>query len=91
MSADNWTICPKCRVEVSRKVDSAYGKVSEEEYLRLVEANKNKDRNPTLSEYYWLGVDKEGTFKVNYSCYCTVCDFKYEYKTEIDVSIDWGK
>lgn len=86
MSADRQTICPKCKKAGENKLASAYGTMPEAEYLALVEKSKRGNRN--FLEYYEIGMDDEGTFDVNYSGYCNVCNFKYEYKTRIDVSID---
>ena len=86
MSADRQTICPKCKKAGEDKLASAYGTMPEAEYLALVK--KSKDGYYNFSEYYKVGVNSDGTFGVNYSGYCNVCNFKYEYKTRINVSID---
>lgn len=88
MSADNWRICPKCTgineaaYEASRKeITESYGKVSAEEYLRLVSiAPKPPIHLETLREDYEIGTFEDGEFLVNYSCYCSACKFEFSFK-----------
>lgn len=83
MSADNWGVCPKCKETAENKIASAYGKVSEDEYLAIL--NTCKKIEATLREDYELGVDTDGEFSVSYSCHCSKCGFKFEYKYSQDV------
>lgn len=78
MSANNWTQCPKCRQikEAARKV--LYGKVSEEEYLAVIQ--KPEDSEPTFREDYELGIDEDGLFEMRYSGGCRVCGLQYSYR-----------
>lgn len=89
MSADNWTTCPQCAINhenviaaAVKAVQNAYGKVSADEYLRLVEQSKNPPKlGPTLREDYELGiVDFE--FYVIYTGHCETCGFHHEFKHE---------
>jgi len=90
MGADNWAICPRCRVTAikgreagAKKADKAYGVKSAEDYLQLrAEAEKPLDLGQTLREDYGIGVGMDGLFGVNYSARCTACGFAYEYKYE---------
>ena len=80
MSADNWGICPKCKETAEKNIASAYGKVSEEEYLATLNKRKEVENETTLREDYEVGVDIDGEFSVSYSCHCSKCGFKFEYK-----------
>lgn len=92
MSADNWTICPQCRKHVDKLNDARakapalnYGKVTAEQYLKLVGAAKNPvPYEETLREDYEIGIvqtdcDKP-SFYVSYKAACQSCTFKYEFK-----------
>lgn len=86
MSANNWTICPKCEAEesknakeFSKKVEEAYGKVPVNEYLKMREQYIEPTLDSTLREDYEVGV-WEGVFEVSYRCYCNICGYSFEYK-----------
>lgn len=82
MSADNWGTCPKCESE-RNKTKSLYGKIPEDEYLKLIEKQK-VDNRQSLREDYELFTDKTGKFVVSYKCLCTKCEFEFNFKyTEI--------
>ncbi len=87
MSADNWTTCPNCRQLAETKVASSYGKVSEDEYLAILEAKKSIKNEPTLREDYEMWTDEDGKFTVSYSCSCSVCKFHFDYKYSQDVKL----
>jgi hypothetical protein len=90
MSADNWTICPKCKKEKDGKAEKllqqvaiSYGKVSEEMYNRLKNKTVNEIRYSTTSDYtfredYEIGV-YENEFTVDYNGSCSKCNFEYSY------------
>lgn len=79
MSADNWGVCPKCKRLAEQKAVSAYGKVSEEEYLATL-ANRDKAaKEQNLREDYEVGTDKDGKFYVSYGCSCDKCGFSFEF------------
>lgn len=80
MSADNWGVCPKCKETAEKNITSAYGKVSEEEYLATLNKRKQIENDLTLREDYEVGVDIDGEFSVSYSCHCLKCGFKFDYK-----------
>ena len=90
MGADNWAICPVCRVAAIKareklyaRADSAYGKKSQDEYVVLrAEAEKPVKLEQTLREDYGLGVGIDGRFGVSYRAHCTACQFAFEYKHE---------
>ena len=80
MSADNWGICPKCYQSKFKKMKDSYGKVSQEEYLKMI--NRNPLLDATLREDYEIWTDKDGTFNIIYNCHCEECNFTYKYKFE---------
>lgn len=94
MSADDWTTCPKCTEKrgqewrhAERQAADQYGKVTPEEFTKLMEEVHQKralaegDQPETLREDYELGIVK-GNFWVTYRASCTVCGFTYEFKKE---------
>lgn len=96
MSADNWGICPKCKKaneEADKKrilaLGEKYGKVPADEYIRLAkEANKPTHLENTLREDYEIYTNEDGDFYVSYSCFCSVCGYKYNFKHEEQLKID---
>jgi len=88
MSANNWAICPKCKIKheedaTKRLADAQekYGKIPAEEFIIiLAEAKKVSILKESLREDYEIGVDKQGEFYVNYGCCCQTCRFIYEYR-----------
>ena len=87
MSADNWSICPRCeatfkaeRAAAITKVAESYGKVPAEEYERLrAEAEQARPTILGLREDYNLGINGHGVFYVNYNGECVECGFHYSY------------
>lgn len=87
MSADNWTVCPKCnsaavlaREEAQLKAGAAYGKVPPAEYIAMTEeANKPVTTDSTLREDYELGLNEDGQFEVSYRCSCNNCKWQYKF------------
>lgn len=92
MSADNWSICPKCRKQKKAEADkqmtaakASYGKVSADEYERKMKAAReliDLDLEDTLREDWELGIDDDGEVSINYRASCEVCDFEYTFKHE---------
>ena len=87
MSADRWSECPKCRVDLdvdskrrAKKAADAYGKVSHDEYERLI-ADRDKPRKlaTTLREDYEIGAN-EGELRISYHASCEKCGFAYSFK-----------
>jgi len=87
MSADAWRTCPNCLKKAENKKEVSYGKVSEEEYLRVVlELEDLKDQEvQTLREDYEMFTDEDGQFYASYSCSCSMCHFSFVYKYEKDL------
>lgn len=94
MSADNWTICPKCKIKNDKAnekhiLDTAakYGKIPVEEYIQLAkETEMPIILKPTLREDYEIGMAEKG-FYVSYSCQCTECGFSFSYERKIGVEL----
>jgi uncharacterized protein YbaR (Trm112 family) len=90
MSADNWAVCPQCKkkleVEQEKRIRAPgenYGKVSKEEYERILQLAQQKlPETETLREDYEISVNAAGLFYVSYGCSCDVCGFEHEFKTE---------
>ena len=89
MSANNWTVCPQCqarrvkeRTDRAHVAQAAYGKVSAEEYQRLLDniagmlSYEDKD---SMREDYQLGIS-DGKFSVSYHCSCSKCDFEWSFE-----------
>lgn len=93
MSADNWTICPKCKKlveekqrKLEEKVVKSYGQIPAEEYMLLLEKSKQPLKiESSLREDYDIGID-EDDFSVNYRSGCRVCGFSFNYKYAQKVS-----
>lgn len=87
MGADNWAICPNCRVTAIKKqeklcdkADAAYGKKPVEEFITLRDAaNQPLKLEQTMREDYALGVGMDGEFGVSYRAHCKVCQFAFEF------------
>lgn len=91
MSADNWTFCPKCNeteneraAMASEAAANAYGKVSAEEYMKMLKVAKCRPQEQDLREDYEIGID--GDFlKVSYCCSCNRCGFSFAHSDAINV------
>jgi len=92
MSADNWAVCPKCKIngeaEHAKAIEAAetmYGKVSANEYLKLLEKSKQPAKlDDTLREDYEIGILSHGRFYASYGGSCEVCGFSYSFKHEVN-------
>lgn len=97
MSADNWAVCPRCKLkpevdhfaikaEMMSKAQEAYGKVSPGEYEDLKKAAQDYDDDPELPtnfrEDYEQGVSDDGSYSVSYHGECQDCGFKFTFKYE---------
>ncbi len=83
MSADRWSICPKCLQKHDDALEAAYGKVSPTVYAGMC----SQELDTNMREDWELGTDEEGKFSINYSCYCRSCGFKFEHKHEEQVPL----
>lgn len=100
MSADNWTQCPQCRKneeanvdDLDKRVVESYGKVSADEYLKLVKQSReaadalsnHSSAKDTLREDWDIGILK-GQFYAYYGASCSVCGFEFTFKHEEELS-----
>lgn len=88
MSANNWRVCPKCiaeraaeKVVAEQVAAKAYGKVSADEYLKLLEAAEDQGAvlEETLREDYEIYTSESGRFVVSYGCSCSHCGFEHSF------------
>lgn len=94
MSADNWTICPRCKKNAEAKAEKAqadlaklYGKISAADFLARSNALKDAAKEQleeTFREDYQVGMKEDGTFKTDYRGGCTECKFSFVFKEERD-------
>ncbi len=89
MSADRWSICPRCGVteeqhaeQWNAKLADAYGKVTAAEYVAMTtEARKPYDPTESFREDWSIGQHK-GEFYVSYTGACTECDLSHSFRIE---------
>lgn len=92
MSADNWTICPKCKInneavreQERRRIATAYGKVTPEQYKEMCHKyDTQPEQAHTLREDYGQGIDEDGEYSCIYRCSCIVCGFSFNFSTKIE-------
>lgn len=90
MSADNWTLCPRCLKTCSEEWEkylaetrASYGKVPASDYIEAIaKAEKPLRLEDTFREDYEIGITKDGKFIVSYGGSCERCGFKHEFKHE---------
>lgn len=90
MSANNWTVCPKCKANYMArkaslwaKANEAYGKVPPERFSQLcADAEKPMKVEDSMREDYEIGVDRDGLFTVSYRASCQACDYEFSFKHE---------
>lgn len=88
MSADNWTICPKCKLKHEsdfakkrEKVRESYGKIPSNLFIASMEAVKEPPKlEETLREDYCQGMSDDGTYLCSYGCSCDKCGFSFSFK-----------
>ena len=96
MSANNWRICPKCKVvdDAARTnqadlIGHSYGKASKSEYEKLCNELKDwPDLEESLREDWELGTGQTGAFYVSYHCQCQQCGFKHSFKHEEQLKVN---
>ncbi len=90
MSADNWGVCPRCKVRIAQEKEAkhvaaakAYGKVSPDEWRQMLkDAEVEPREEATLREDYEIRTSASGAFYVSYSCRCETCGFRHKFKHE---------
>ncbi len=88
MSANNWTLCPRCmksvearKAEDKASVEDAYGVIPSEEYAkRREEAHEDIELDCTMREDYALGMNLLGEFTISFSASCSNCGFHFLYE-----------
>jgi hypothetical protein len=84
MSADNWTFCPKCKDSKNKELESLYGKIPAEEYLKKAKELSTESNEETLREDYEIGI-WDGKFRISYDAYCEACGYEYTFECEKDL------
>ncbi len=102
MSADNWTMCPRCyrtnkakAEELDKLASDSYGKVSVDKFDELRRQAESfreglahsSDFRETLREDYEIGI-YNGEFFATYSGECGTCGFSFKFKHNEEVSSD---
>jgi hypothetical protein len=93
MSADNWSVCPKCKEIAQKEFDDlmlkageSYGKVSPEEYLeRIHSLPKEPTFEHTLREDYEFYLDDNFDLLISYQAHCGKCNFKFTFRKELNI------
>ncbi len=88
MSANDWSICPRCKAKAEaakakrlKDVELAYGKSSRADYdLARDNARNQEPLKDTLREDWEIGIDEDGEFHVIYKAACSKCDFSYRFE-----------
>lgn len=85
MSADAWSVCPRCKAnQPPRLTVPKYGTVPEEEYLA---ARRAADAlQPVLQEtlriYYEWSIGMDGKVKVAIATFCDACKLEFRLETK---------
>lgn len=99
MSADNWAVCPRCKLNemnavkaLDYRVENEYGKISIDDFLVLRnEAQQRREALPkqesSFREDYEIYGAEEGTIQVEYRGSCKYCGLvtKFTYSQKMDV------
>lgn len=93
MSADNWTICPKCRHEAQAELDerrdavsAMYGTVPVDEFdaaRAAVPDAIDTDRLTTFREDNEIYGARDGTVHISYRGTCTVCGLTASHEADV--------
>lgn len=90
MSANNKTICPKCKQNRDKAIVTTFVHnvlvVSYDDMLH--DLNITNPLQSTLSENYEIHTDEYGVLMIKYDCYCSVCDFEFSYTNYVNVLED---
>lgn len=99
MSANNWTVCPKCESahrascdKLESELHESYGKVSLNEYSDLKDAlteRQNEELTKEMREDFEIGIE-DGVFEYSYSAYCYACNFKFKKTDSQKVELEGG-
>ena len=70
------TECPKCKQLMDKATAEAYGKVTEDDYIQMINRG---NISLTLSYDYKIYTDSKGQFVVSYDSHCWTCGYKFSY------------
>lgn len=94
MSANNWRICPQCRVSEQKRQDvamkkaaDAYGKVEAAKYDALLKDTVARELDSDLREDWEILMGDDGEFRVRYRCSCDTCDFEFGFQHKVKASL----
>ena len=87
MSADNWSICPRCnkkakqeKADQKAKTHEGYGKVPAEEYESMLVVSRQPIKiDETLREDFEFFISPDGLFSASYRASCDRCGFKHKF------------
>lgn len=91
MSADNWAICPRCKLNeenaikaLDYKIEQDYGKVSIDDFIVMrLEAQQRREALPnrmaTFREDYEIYGAEDGAIEVNYRGSCKDCGLTMKF------------
>lgn len=101
MSADNWRVCPQCKIRNAEKtakkfseVQDSYGKDSPDAYMEKLMKAKEFAAEPleqTLREDYEIYIDEDGDFYAGYRGGCDRCGLVFNFKHEEKVPLEGDK
>lgn len=96
MSADNWTICPKCerkdhdeKEKALKKATESYGRVPADQYEHMIaEARKefNEQIEESFREDYEIGLIGD-EFAITYQGSCRNCKFTYSFSFQKQLEV----
>jgi hypothetical protein len=91
MSADNWAVCPRCKLNeenaikaLDYRIEKEYGKISIDDFLVLRnEAQQRREGLPlqkaTFREDYEIFGAEDGAIEINYSGSCKCCGLSMKF------------
>lgn len=98
MGADNYTICPKCKLQHEEEIKNKHAelytgrdKMTLDEFRvafdSIVELQR-KDLENSFREDYEIGVFDGELFEINYRGSCNICKFKFDYKYNQPIEVN---
>lgn len=98
MSADSFQPCPKCYEKYKQEnkekleyVKSQYGKIDQDEYLKLMKELRYKDIrdfDTNFIENRYVSTYPNG-FEIDYNGSCSECNFSFGYRNDIKIPLDF--
>jgi len=95
MSANQWSVCPRCRQTAAeehkaakKRLTESYGEVDKAEYDRLQRQLENfNEKLPDTLREVWEFQLINGSLNIYYGCTCEACNFKFDFVHEEPVRI----